>query len=208
MIENLELEEEILNFKLQRIFKKVGDVENYFSYDNEEKHRGLQTYFHIDTKEYRIKKYFGLNEFCLTELITENEDKFTELLKLHLHDMIESIDEFAGDENYFVEQKKISTWKYAENLKNELEGFELYFNPKKYLQVTNGSFVIVNYCDFKINSDLAIFYNIFSDNFGSEARINGSPTVIYDFDSDTLNELEEKIEMNLIPQLKRIRSTC
>ena len=104
-----------------------------------------------------------------------------------------------------MEQKKIPSWDYTEKLINNLEGFELFISPIKYLEVTNGSFVIINYSDFTINSDLAIYYNIFSDNFGSEARINGAPTVIYDFDSDDLKELEEKLESNLAEQLKKIR---
>ena len=105
----------------------------------------------------------------------------------------------------FVEQKKIPSWAYIKKLLPKLEDFELFISPNKYLEVTNGSFVIINYCDFAINSDLAIYYNIFSDNFGSEARINGAPTVIYDFDADNLQELEDKLEHRLSDQLKKIR---
>ena len=201
-----ELEDNIQNFKLKKIFSDDDNIYNFFEYVNDFKHRGLKTYFHSDSKEFRIAKNFGFNEFCLVELITEDSAQFVEILQNELKNLIKSIDEFDGDENYFVEQKNISQWSYAEELQSNLENFNLFINPKKYLEVTNGSFVIINYCDFEINSDLAIYYNIFSDNFGSEARINGVPTVIYDFDSEDLNELEDRLKNNLTNQLKNIRA--
>lgn len=200
-----DLKNEIYNFKLNKSFSEDGNNFEIFSYANESTHRGLRVYYHVDTNEYRVLVKFGLNEFCLTEYFTDKTNIFVEKFQPELKNILKSIDEFDGAKNVFVEQKKIPSWKYAESLPSEAEGFELYFNPKKYLEVTNGSFVIINYCDFSINSDLAIFYNIFSDNFGSEARINGAPTVIYDFDSEDLKELEEKLEQNLSNQLKKIR---
>ena len=163
-----ELEESIFDFNLIKIFQEDDNIYNLFGYVNESKHFGLKTCFHADTKEFRISKKFGLNEFCLTEFFTEDISKFIEILQSELKKLIDSIDKFDGDENFFVEQKQISKWKYSENLPECLENFQLFMNPKKYLEVTNGSFVIINYCDFKIDSDLAIYYNIFSDNFGSE----------------------------------------
>ena len=200
-----DLKDDIYNFKLNKFFIEAGNVYEMFSYLNETTHRGLRVYYHADTNEYRVLIKFGLNEFCLTEFFTDKTAVFVEKLQLELEDILKSVDAFDGAQNVFVEQKKIPSWSYAEKLQTSLEGFELFLNPNKYLEVTNGSFVIINYCDFTINSDLAIYYNIFSDNFGSEARINGAPTVIYDFDSDDLKELEEKLDHNLLCQLKKIR---
>ena len=201
------LQDIIHNFKLNKIFREVDNTYEIFSYYNDIKHRRIKTYFHADTGEYRLLVSFGLNEFCLTEFITEDINKFCSKLQAELKDVIKSIDEFDGADNVFVEQKKIPSWEYGKKLPDEVEGFKLFISPSKYLEVTNGSFVIINYCDFSINSDLAIYYNIFSDNFGSEARINGAPTVIYDFDSDDLKELEEKLNNNLAIQLKNIRDS-
>ena len=199
------LKDNVYEFKLIKSFREVGALYELFSYVNEIKHRGLKAYYHADTNEYRISINFGLNEFCLTEFFTEKTSTFADKLKAELEDVLKLINDFDGAQNVFVEQKGIPSWIYAEKLPEYLEGFELFISPNKYLEVTNGSFVIINYSDFTINSDLAIYYNIFSDNFGSEARINGAPTVIYDFDSDDLKELEEKLECNLAEQLKKIR---
>ena len=200
-----DMKDEIYNFKLNKYFSEDGNTFEIFGYFDDSTHRGLRVYYHADTNEYRVLVKFGLNEFCLTEYFTDKANIFVEKFQPELENILKSIKDFDGTQNVFVEQKKIPAWKYAESLPSDIEGFELYFNPKKYLEVTNGSFVIINYCDFTINSDLAIFYNIFSDNFGSEARINGAPTVIYDFDSEDLKELEEKLEQNLSNQLKKIR---
>ena len=200
-----DLKADIHNFTLRKFFNENGNIYNLFSYVNEATHRGFKAYWHAETNEYKVMVSFGLNEFCLTEFFTAQANVFVERLQPELEDILKSIDEFNGAQNVFVEQKKIPTWTYARKLSTNLEGFELFLSPSKYLEVTNGSFVIINYCDFAINSDLAIFYNIFSDNFGSEARINGAPTVIYDFDADDLKELEERLNSNLSGQLKKIR---
>ena len=200
-----DLKDDIYNFKLNRIFNDDGNVYEIFSYINESTHRGLSACWNADTNEYRILVKFGLNEFCLTEFFTDKAAIFVDRLQPELEGILKSINDFEGAQNTFVEQKKIPTWTYANKLQNNLEGFELYLSPTKYLEVTNGSFVIINYSDFTINSDLAIYYNIFSDNFGSEARINGAPTVIYDFDAEDLKELETKLNSNLSDQLKKIR---
>ena len=200
------LKDDIADFRLNKLFRENNDnIYELFSYVNDVKHRGVKVYYHADTNEYRVSINFGLNEFCLTEFFTDKITLFVERFQLEMVNLVESINEFDGDQNTFVEQKKIPSWAYAKKLPLNLEGFELFINPSKYLEVTNGSFVIINYSDFAINSDLAIYYNIFSDNFGSEARINGAPTVIYDFDSDDLKELEDKLESNLAQQLKNIR---
>ena len=200
-----DLKADIYNFTLKKKFSENEVIYEIFSYVNKTTHRGLKAYWDSETNEYKVMIKFGLNMFCLTEFFTENAVVFVERLQPELENILKSIDEFDGAQNVFVEQKKIPTWNYAQNLQTNLEGFELFLSPTKYLEVTNGSFVIINYCDFAINSDLAIYYNIFSDSFGSEARINGAPTVIYDFDADDLKELEEKLNSNLSNQLKNIR---
>ena len=200
-----ELKDNICDFQLNKLFREVENTFEIFSYTNEIKHRSIKIYFHADTNEYRVLKSFGLNEFCLTEFFTDNLNIFTNKLQTELEDIVKNISEFDGDQNVFVEQKQIPNWQYGEQLPKSIEKFNLFINPSKYLEVTNGSFVIINYSDFSINSDLAVYYNIFSDNFGSEARINGAPTVIYDFDSDNLKELEEKLDQNLVNQLQNIK---
>ncbi|MBR1729705.1 MAG: hypothetical protein IJ728_09305 [Selenomonadaceae bacterium] len=197
--------DENYNFKLRKIFQDTGDDYEILTYTNETTHRGLKIYFHFETSEYRLSKIFGLNEFCLTEFFSEDINKFVDILKNNFDSTLKSLNEFNGDKNFFVDQKKIPSWQYGINLSTELEGFQLFLSPNNFLEITNGSFVVINYCDFNINSDLAIYYNIFTDDFGGEVRINGSAQVIYDFDTDDLKTLELKLKNNLVDRLKMIR---
>ena len=110
--------------------------------------------------------------------------------------------------NDFLREKKIDTWTYGKNLPATLEGFELFIKPTAPVEVTNGSFIIINYADFAINSDFILYYNIYSDEFSGETRINGAPHVSYAFDAKTLKELETKLKENLAAELITISGEC
>ena len=174
-------------------------------YNDEIQHQAIRTFYNEETKEYRVLLSIGLNEFCPTEFIIENEEDFNKKVEAKREKLIQWLKEYNGSENNFLKAKGIVNWKYGLELPKTLEGFELYISPQKILEITNGSFVIVNYADFSIQSDLAIYYNIFSDNFGSEMRIKGKPKVTYDFDAETLEELEDKMKTNLSMILTSIR---
>ena len=200
------LKSNIYDFKLNKIFDEVDGNYEIFSYVNDNLHCNVKAYFHYETEEYRLQIKFGLNEFCLTDFLIESASKFAKMLQSDLENLIKSISHPEGIKNEFVEQKKIPSWQYGSKLLDNVEGFELFLSPRRYLEITNGSFVIINYCDFSINSDLAIYYNVFSDDFGSEARINGAPKVVEEFNAADLKELELKLEQHLAKQLQIIRT--
>ena len=177
-------------------------------YNDEDQHQTIKKYFNEETKEYRVLISIGLNEFCPTEFIYEDEEEFTKKVEAAKDKLIETVKHFNGSDNDFVKLKGITNWKYGNELPKELEGFELYIEPQKSLEITNGSFVIINYADFSIQSDLAIYYNIFSDDFGSEMRIAGKPNVTYDFDATSLEELEDKMKSRFSVVLKSIRNAA
>ena len=102
-----------------------------------------------------------------------------------------------------MREKKIYEWAYE--LPPEWEGFELYIKPSAAVEVTNGSFIVINYADFSIESDFVIYYNIYGDEFSGERRIRNAPQVTYTFDAKTLSELEEKLAENLVTELREIR---
>ena len=110
-----------------------------------------------------------------------------------------------GKLNNFLREKKIDTWDFGIQLPATLEGFELFIAPAAPVEVTNGSFVVINYADFALGSDFVLYFNIYADEFSGEARINGAPHVTYDFDAKTLPELEIKLEKNLSDKLRKIR---
>ena len=68
--------------------------------------------------------------------------------------------------------------------------------------------MIIDYVDFSHGSDVTIYYNMYRDEFFGEARVHSIPDVTYDFDSNELNELEEKLERYLVPRLQQARTAA
>ena len=202
--ENLPVE--IDGFALKKIFAPHEDKFIFFTYADEEIHCALTTYFHEETAEFKVRQKIGLTEFCLTNFFTQDFKIFQTLLDSELEHVIKNLRGSRSKKlNSFLREKKIDTWTYGQNLPATLEGFELFIKPTAPVEVTNGSFIIINYADFAINSDFVLYYNIYSDEFSGESRIKNSPQVSYTFDAKTLDELEIKLKENLIAELRDIR---
>ena len=195
---------QIDGFKLEKIFSADGDKFNFFRYTDDAAHLALTAYFHDETQEFKVRQKIGLTEFCLTNFFTEDFEIFKRLINSELEGVIKNLrgcrKKFL---NPFLREKKIDTLNFE--LPAGLEGFELFISPTAPVEVTNGSFIVINYADFKINSDFVLYYNIYSDEFSGESRINGAPRVTYAFDAKTLDELTDKLKNNLLDELKSIR---
>ena len=74
------------------------------------------------------------------------------------------------------------------------------------MEITNGSYIIIDYSDFALESNFIVSYNIFRDEFFGEARIHRIPDVSYAFDARELDELAQKLEQRLPARLREIRS--
>ena len=197
---------EIDGFALKKIFAPEGDKFIFFTYVDEKIHCALTTYFHEETSEFKVRQKIGLTEFCLTNFFTEDIETFNALLDAQLDGVIKNLRGCRNKKlNNFLREKKIDVWTYGKNLPETLEGFELFIKPAAPVEVTNGSFIIINYADFAINSDFVLYYNVYSDEFSGEIRLNGSPHVSYTFDAKTLKDLETKLKENLINELLSIR---
>ena len=178
----------------------------FFSCVDDAAHCALTAYFHEETMEFKVRQRIGLTEFCLTKFFTEDFAHFKEMIDIGLDGVLKNLHELRSKEaNHFLREKKIDTWKFGQELPSTLEGFELFINPAAPVEVTNGSFIIINYADFKTQSDFVLYYNIYGDEFSGESRINGAPHVTYAFDAKTLDELEDKLKQNLSDELREIR---
>ena len=196
---------EVDGYVLKKILDDSGDKFFYFAYENETTHRTLKAYFHAETKEYKILVQIGLTEFCLTNFFTEDFETFTQLLTSQLDATIKNLAaQINPDEDYLIADKNFSSWSYGQNLPQNLEGFELFIAPKNPVRITNGSYIIINYSDFKNFCDLNILYNVYSDNFSGEAQFGGVQHPLYVFDADNLTQLEDVLQENLLPELKKI----
>ena len=203
--ENLPVE--ISGFATKKIFAADGDKFIFFTCTNNELHCALTTYFHEETSEFKVAQRIGLTEFCLTNFFTEDFAAFQKLIDAELEHALKNLRDVRNKNfNRFLREKKLDAWTYGKNLPATLEGFELFISPEKPVEVTNGSFIIVNYVDFAAGSDFVLYYNIYGDVFSAESRIKGTSQVSYAFESTTLPALEESLKQNLSDELKHIRS--
>lgn len=196
----------IQNFTLKKIFAEDDDKFIYFSYENSENHRGLTAYFHEETQEYKIREKIGLNEFCLPKFFTENFAEYQEIISAELEKILENLAENHAVENPLIKEKNFPAWKYGETLPKKISDFELFISPQNPVEYTNGSYIIINYSDFGAASDFTICYNIYTENFSAEFTKNLVPHVSYLFDAYSLEELEKKLEKNLVAEVSKILS--
>ena len=198
---------ELEGFAIKKIFAPDEDKFIFYTYADEKIHCALTTYFHEETQEFKVRQKIGLTEFCLTNFFTEDFKTFQSLLDAELADVLKNLRGVRDKSlNPFLREKKIDGWSYGKNLPATLEGFELFISPAAPVEVTNGSFIVINYADFSINSDFVLYYNIYTDEFSGETRLNGAPNISYAFDAKTLKDLESKLQKNLTAELLAIRN--
>ena len=200
-----ELKDEISGYKLKKEMRENDEFYEIFSYENEAKRRCVKAYFHDETMEYKVSVTIGLINFCDVSFFANNVEEFEKLLRENLENLIENLeDESNKNISSIIEEKEILSWKYEKLLPEKIENFSLFITPKTPILTINGSYIIFDYSDFSINTNFTIYYNIFRDEFFGESRINGTPTVTYDFDSKDLKELEEKLKNRMTSYLKEI----
>ena len=200
-----ELPAEICGYNLKKIFNDNEDKFFYFSYENETLHRTFTAYFHEETKEYKVRVKIGLTEFCLTKFFTNKFENFLEILKSDMKTAIENLSAPVDtNADLLIADKNFAAWNYPKNLPKNLEGFELFITPEKPVKITNGSYIILNYSNFETDCDLTIYYNVYTDNFSGESKINLVPNVSYLFDADNLKDLETTLQKNLSSELHNL----
>ena len=192
------LEDNIYDFKLNRIF--ANDSEGnfiLFTYNNDALHRSIETYHHTDTDEFRVQINFGFNSFCLSDFFTTDFNVFVEKLKNKLPDLLEYYSSDVNSDDELILAKNFKSWQYGNKLPNKINDFELFIKPAMPFEITNGSFVIIDYCNFETKSDFVVYYNLYRDDYGAEFRTNGVTNVLSEFDTDDLKVLQSQLELHL-----------
>ncbi len=193
-------------FALRRIEEPRGDCYDIFTYESEALHKSATAYFHEETHEYKLRIKIGLIELCRIEFITADFAVFEALLKAQLESLLAELETFdPASISSIVRAKEILTWKTGNELPETLVHFSLVVLPAYPVKITSGSYVIIDYVDFALESSVTVYFNIYRDEFFSEARIWNIPDVNYDFDSNTLPELEERLQTYLVPRLQEVR---
>ncbi|MBP5199998.1 MAG: hypothetical protein J6Z82_05060 [Schwartzia sp.] len=202
-----ELPVKIHNFQLQRLQQIHEDKYDLYSYANGAAHRSVTAYFHAETNEYKLRIQLGSFEFCLTECIAPSLETFEHLLCAQFNEIVSNLAEFKPAKvDALFESKHIVDWQFAFTLPERLEDFELFIRPSQPFRITNGSYIILDYEHFPSQSNFAIYYNVFRDEFFSDSRVAAVPDTDYEFDSHTLEELQDRISSCLAKRLKAIRT--
>lgn len=204
-----ELPQEMSGFHLTRYENIYDDFFEFLSYENREKHRRLVMYFHQETMEYKLKVGYGLTEFCRIDCIAPSREEFQGLLQRYLEEIIRKMAaEKVENIGSFVLSKHIMDYDFGDLLPEELEGFQLYIRPSAPVPITNFSYIIIDYECFELESNVIIYYNVFRDEFFGEARICRIPTMSYQFDSNTLEGLAEKLRLHLASRLRSVKEAA
>ena len=190
-------------------YKKEMNIEdnmyNLFSYSNESIHRRVVAYYHEETKEYKLRVHIGLTEFCRIDCIAPERNMFEELLRKHLDQILSDMEKFNPETlSLMLDKKEITVWDYKNFLPESYKGFTLFITPDKPVRITNGSYIVFDYENFSLESNVIVYYNMFRDEFFGEAKIRKIPDVNYMFDSPTISALEKKLQAHLLPRIDEV----
>ena len=202
-----ELPTTILSFNLKLLMKQDGDLFYICAYQNFELKKEVVFVYDHATKEFLVKLKIGLLDYCETLFISTNLERYERILKEKLENVIRDLTFFSKDKiDSILFDKNIMQHKFNFEFPEKSNGFKLYIRPNQPLKLINGSYVILDYSDFANDSNLVIYYNIFRDEFFGELRIRKTPEMTSAFDAKEVSELAEKIEENLVDELKKLRA--
>ena len=198
---------EISGFTLINQLTQCDNQYRVFTYQHGEKQRSFSVLYDQATKEYLARVIVGLNEYVDINFIVADLPSLEVILQERLECTVRRLAEF--DETTLCtifREKKITEWVYGRQLPAAIEGFSLYIAPFQPLKVLNGSYIIIDYTDFRAESSLLVYYNIYRDEFFGELRIRRTPQVISTFDTKKISDLELQLRDYLEPTVKKLRA--
>lgn len=201
------LPKEFVGFTLTLELEKRDTQYCIFTYKNEERHRSFSVLYDHATREYFARTVIGLMEYYDVNFIVGDIERLESLLVERLKAVLTSLDSFTRENlDSILLDKKVIEWPYNKELPQNLFGFELFIRPDEPIKIINGSYIILDYSDFKTESNLVIYYNIFRDEFFGETRIRRTPTMAAVFDANNLDDLQEALASNLTSVLESLRA--
>ena len=197
-----ELPAEIDGYLLSKSRQKNEAQYDFFRYDHAEAHRAVVGFYDAATTSYKLRVEIGVVSFALPSFIHGNLDAFGQELRYLPRVMEELHADALATQELLPVRDSIQTWTYGQELPEQLEGYELFIRPSAPAQMTNGSFLIIDDVDFARANDVGIYYNCYRNEFFGEYHTAGMPYVSYDFDAAELEELEQRLKLNLVRYLR------
>ena len=201
-----ELPAEIEGFILSRERQASESQYDFFRYDQTQEHRAVVGFYDAPTASYKLRVEIGVVRFALPAFIYADLAVFGDALQRNLSRvMVELHADALQTQELLPVRESIETWAYGAQLPGELEGFALFVRPSAPAQLTNGSFLIIDYVDFARGNDVGIYYNCYRNEFFGEYHVNNMPYVSYSFDAADLEELEQRLNLHLAGYLRMVR---
>lgn len=199
-----ELPAEIEGFVLSRERQVSESQYDFFRYDQAAEHRAVVGFYDAPTALYKLRVEIGVVRFALPAFIYADLTVFGCELQRNLpRVMAEMHTDALQKQELLPVRESIAAWEYGQELPEQLEGFALFVRPSAPAELTNGSFLIIDYVDFARGNDVGIYYNCYRNEFFGEYHVNNMPYVSYSFDAASLEELEERLKQYLVPYLRR-----
>jgi hypothetical protein len=200
------LPKKFADFTLQIELEKRDTQYLIFSYHNKAAHRSFSVLYDQATKEYFARTVIGLMEYFDVNFIVGDIQTLDRLLVQRLEPVLTNLSSFNRENlDSIIIDKKVIEWPYGKELPQNIMGFELFIKPEEPVKIINGSYIILDYSNFNAESNLAIYYNIFRDEFFGETRIKRTPTMAAAFETKTLEALQEVIAAHLTNTLEKIK---
>ena len=169
-----------------------------FSYRNDACSRSATIVYDKVTFEFMLRVRVGLVEFCDVRFIHPDRERFEAVLKNSLFSLLDLLQCCIPERmETLFRNKKLHEWDYESFLPQQLHGFTRVLCPQNCVQVTNGSYLILDYSDYACVSSLRFFFNVFRDDFFAELLLKGVPEATKLFDAKSLSDLEARLRKSL-----------
>ena len=182
-----------------------GQILNIAAYVNEAARCRLDLTYTAETFDYVPVKTVGLHVFRDERLFYRERDKFAALVLQDLPRLLDEIDmEKHHDMNWEAQTLGFDKWDFWRTLPKQVGDFELFITPDKPLAYLNGSYIFLDYTDFKRGNQIYFAYNIYRNELFAEKKHEYFPltTNVFDVsksvkDERKLDRLAELLEAHL-----------
>ena len=97
--------------------------------------------------------------------------------------------------NYEASAIGFDKWDYWRSLPRQIGSFELFITPDNPLEYLNGSYIFLDYTDFKHNNQIYFAYNIYRNELFAELKQNSIPITTSVFDVPNVVKDSRKLDM-------------
>lgn len=198
------LEPKIGDYSLKILQKKVDKKYYIFQYVNESGFSWTALY-DDELKDFTVYIETGLQIFNEISFIKpDGEDFWKNLLKRYKMSIDKHLVNPQKSFVYAYRKKGIDKWDYTNVLPEKIGDYIRTITPDKGIKGINGTYNIIEYKHLKECKGIAIFYNVYRNEFFAEMFNNGVAIVTHAFDSINFKELENSLINELEKELNSL----